>query len=160
VKKRLVEKKQTAQHSPLFALAMSFGVLPFVGVGLLWGATNPLIKRGSLAVERKKKEAAARAGGGGGGGERAGAGFVAEWRALLTTPSFLVPQVLNQLGGLLFIALLSGADISVAVPAANATSLAANAAADVLLGERYRLRFLLPGTALVALGLYLCTVKA
>jgi hypothetical protein len=137
---------------------MSFGVLPFVGVGLLWGATNPLIKRGSLAVERKKKAAAARAADGGAAG--AGGGFFAEWRALLTTPSFLVPQVLNQLGGLLFIALLSGADISVAVPAANATSLAANAAADVLLGERYRLRFLLPGTALVALGLYLCTVKA
>ena len=44
--------------------------------------------------------------------------------------------------------------------ASAAVIAAANAAADVLLGERYRLPFLLPGTALVALGLYLCTVKA
>jgi hypothetical protein len=49
-----------------------------------------------------------------------------------------------------------GAALSAVVPLANATSLAANAAADVALGEAYRLRLLLPGLALVAVGLLLC----
>lgn len=126
-------------------------MLAFVLVGLLWGATNPFIKRGSVEVERKKKQGPA--------GKPASSGVLSEWRALLTTPSFLVPQLLNQLGGVLFAVLLAGADISVAVPVANATSLAANALADLGLGERYRLGLLLPGLALVGLGLFLCTVK-
>lgn len=165
-------------------------------VGVLWGATNPLIKRGSVLVESKKSGAQ---------------GWLAEWRALLTTPSFLVPQLLNQSGGALFIFLLGGADISTAVPVANATSLAggarsmpgmaehacqhqqatprtlqapqrccsmtlhmdchlshshctrslaaANAVVGVLLGEQYRLAYLLPGLALVAAGLLLCTLN-
>lgn len=36
---------------------------------------------------------------------------------------------------------------------------AANAVVDVLLGERYKLAFLLPGVALVAAGIVLCTLK-
>jgi hypothetical protein len=54
-----------------------------VVVGLIWGFTNPLIKRGSAALERRKVP---------------GDGAAAEWRALLSTPSFLVPQLLNQVG--------------------------------------------------------------
>lgn len=36
---------------------------------------------------------------------------------------------------------------------------AVNAVVDVLLGERYRLQYLLPGLALVAAGLVLCTLQ-
>ncbi len=125
---------------------MLYGVLSCVLVGLLWGATNPLIKRGSVLVAEKKAGAARR-------------GWLSEWGALLSTPSFLVPQLLNQCGGLLFVVLLGGADISTAVPVANATSLAANAVVDLLLGERYKLRYLIPGLVLVAIGLVLCTLK-
>lgn len=121
-------------------------VLPFIIVGLLWGATNPFIKRGSVLVERKKL------------GKKS-AGFLSEWGALLTTPSFLLPQLLNQAGGILFAILLAGSDISVAVPVANGTSLAANALVDLVLGEKYKLGLLLPGTCLVGAGIYLCTIK-
>lgn len=63
-----------------------------------------------------------------------------------------------QCGSALFMLLLNGdARLSVVVPLANATSLAANAVADVALGERYRLRLLLPGVVLVAGGLLLCS---
>ena len=92
-----------------------------VVVGLGWGLTNPYIRKGSVVVKRKKG---------------VGQGWRAEWGAFLTTPSFLIPQVLNLICSILFIALLgSGANVSVAVPAANATSLAANAVVDLLLGE-------------------------
>lgn len=51
----------------------------------------------------------------------------------------------------------AGARLSLVAPLANATALAANAAADAALGERYRWRLLLPGLALVACGLLLCS---
>jgi hypothetical protein len=117
----------------------------WVLVGLLWGATNPLIKRGSVTVEAKR---AGREG-----------GVLGEWRALLTTPSFLLPQLLNQAGSVLFAVSLAYSDISVAVPIANATSLAANAVADLLLGERFRIACLLPGLLLVGSGIVLCTLS-
>lgn len=96
---------------------MTFGdfshlaLAPFV-VGTVWGATNPLIKRGSIIVEQRKAVEH---------------GLLSEWKALLTTPAFLIPQLLNQSGGILFIVLLGESDISQAVPVANATSLAGEA---------------------------------
>lgn len=123
---------------------MFHATLPFVGVGLLWGATNPLIKKGSVLVERQR-----------GTGN---ASVLADWRALLTTPSFLVPQLLNQTGSVLFVWLLGGASISTAVPVANATSLAANAVADVLLGEKFKTVPLAFGLVLVFCGIMLCTI--
>lgn len=113
-------------------------------VGLVWGATNPFVKRGSLKVEAKKARSGRQT------------GWLAELAALVTTPAFLVPQALNQCGSVLFVLLLGGANISVVVPLVNAASLASNAVVDVLLGERFRLGLLVPGLALVALGLALC----
>jgi len=60
-------------------------------VGILWGFTNPLIKRGSVTVERRKREAGGAAALGG-----KSSSWIAEWHALLATPSFLIPQVINQ----------------------------------------------------------------
>lgn len=81
-------------------------------VGVLWGVTNPLVKRGSLQVEQRLK-AAARSGNDRRGGEAArapqrsvrssdaggGPGWAAEWRAHLVTPAFIVPHAVNQVGG-------------------------------------------------------------
>lgn len=50
-------------------------LLAVVSVGLLWGCTNPLVKRGAARAEKKREEA--------------GGSF---WWSLLTTPSFLIPQ--------------------------------------------------------------------
>jgi hypothetical protein len=118
-------------------------------VGLLWGLTNPLIKRGSVKASEKARQLAS---------STANAGAAsAELRALLSTPAFLVPQALNQCGGALFALLLGrGARVTAAVPAANGVALAANAVADAALGEPYRLELLVPGVALVAAGLALC----
>lgn len=67
-------------------------------------------------------------------------------------------QAANWAAGALFAWLLGrpGAALSVAVPLANGTSLAVNAVADALLGERHDARLTAPGLALVTLGLTLC----
>ena len=67
-------------------------------------------------------------------------------------------QVANQSASVLFVWLLgSGHNISQLGPSANAVSVAANAVADVALGERYRLALLLPGVLLVIVGVVLCS---
>lgn len=108
-------------------------------VGLIWGSTNPLIKRGSLQVEQYQRQ-------------HPGCGFWA-WLQL----GLILPWLINQSGSALFVLLLANAaDISRAVPIANAVSIAANAVADLCLGEQYKLQYLLPGCMLVGAGLLLC----
>jgi len=117
-------------------------------IGSVWGISNPFVRRGAIAVEEKKRRRPPSQG-----------GLFPDLRLLLTTPAFLLPQLLNQGGGVAFNALLASgrAPLSVAGPAVNAATLAANALADVLLGERYRLSLLVPGVALVTAGLVLCS---
>jgi drug/metabolite transporter (DMT)-like permease len=70
-------------------------------VSLLWGLTNPFIKRGSEGLKGLPN-------------------WRAEIRYLLTTPSFLIPQALNLVGSFLFYALLMGeSQISILVPLVN-----------------------------------------
>lgn len=80
-------------------------------VGLIWGSTNPFIRRGSLAVESAQAQQHS---------------SNKQWQAWLT-PALLLPWLCNQLGSVLFVVLLGQADISMAVPVANAISIAANA---------------------------------
>lgn len=140
-------------------------------IGLIWGSTNPFIRRGSLAVEAAQQQD---------GSSSAKAWFI---------PALCLPWLCNQLGSVLFVVLLGQVDISMAVPVANAISIAANALVslctprrlsmrptaaspmsqcvpcscpcraqvDLLLGERYSLKLLLPGCVLVGAGVLLCT---
>ncbi|PNH07826.1 Transmembrane protein 234 [Tetrabaena socialis] len=123
------------------------GALAALVVGLLWGVTNPFVKRGSEAVSAKLSKLPS-------------SGLPQQLRVWLSTPAFLIPQLLNQSGSALFIYLLGSNDISVVVPAANAGSLVVNALADLALGEPLRVPHLLLGAALVAAGVYLCGTPA
>ena len=120
--------------------------LQFVLVGLLWGATNPYIRRGTLAVEaraRRPKNTVL---------------------AHVTTLAFIVPQLLNLSGSLLFTSLLRqpGSRLSIAVSLANGTSILANAVVDWLVaGENERqvsAKYLL-GVGCLVLGVLLCSIE-
>jgi hypothetical protein len=82
-------------------------------IGLIWGSTNPFIRRGSLAVEAAQQQQD-----GSSSSSSAKAWFI---------PALCLPWLCNQLGSVLFVVLLGQADISMAVPVANAISIAANA---------------------------------
>ncbi len=62
-------------------------------VGILWGSTNALIKRGSERAAEKTKQ-------------RATVGVLYPWIDHVCTPSFFLPQLINQTGSALFIWLL------------------------------------------------------
>ena len=117
-----------------------------VAIGLVWGLTNPFIKSGSARLQEKRLSQCA-----------ANRNAWQSVRLLLTTPSFLVPQLLNVCGSAAFAILLTVGDLSIVAPVANAISLAANTVVDISLGERFRLGYLLTGLSCVAIGTALCS---
>lgn len=122
-------------------------------VGLIWGATNPLIKRGAVAAEEKKHKHKQQT--------TEEAGWLNQWVLWLSTPTLVVPQLVNQSGSVLFTYLLgSGRDLSTLVPVANSAALAINAVTDLALGEQLDRGLLVLGVVLVAAGVLLCGMGA
>ena len=138
------EPEQT-QHSEPAAFFLEFFL-----VGLLWGATNPFIRRGTLVVRSREDR------------------YKNAVLAHLSTPAFIVPQLLNLSGSLLFTVLLRqpGSRLSIAVPLANGTSILSNALVDwavAIKGEHGRAHRVsasyLFGVACLGLGVLLCSVE-
>ena len=87
---------------------MSLQLASLLLCGLLWGGTNPLIKRGAAVAE-----------------EGPGASLTpprllallvgARWARLLSTPQYAAPFLLNLTGSVLFYVLLGGAPLSLVV---------------------------------------------
>lgn len=108
-------------------------------VGILWGTTNPLIKRGSEKVKVLHGESSL--------------------LKHLTTPSFIIPNLINKSGSALFVLLLGqeSSDLSRVAPLANGIDLGFTALTDIALGESFQLIYLIPGLALLFIGVILCS---
>nr|CAD7200583.1 unnamed protein product [Timema douglasi] len=74
-------------------------------VGMLWGCTNPLIKKASAGIEK------------------------------VNAPNYLVPLVLNQAGSLLYFLALAKTDLSLSVPVANSLTFVFTALTGIAIGE-------------------------
>lgn len=92
-------------------------------VSFLWGATNPLIRRGSVGIERIEASTAV---------ER----IARELLFLVTRWQYLVPFGLNQAGSVLYVVVLRSAELSLVVPVVNSLSFVWTALAAVCLGEQ------------------------
>ncbi|XP_048575047.1 transmembrane protein 234 homolog [Triticum urartu] len=112
-----------------------------VAVGLVWGATNALMRRGALVWDRRSRSLPA------------GTGAVRRWADLLLTWQYSAPFLANLSASAAFFRLLGDSPISVAVPVTNATTFAA-----ALLGEATRAAPAALGTALIVLGVWVCIV--
>ncbi|EES11767.1 hypothetical protein BDA96_06G011500 [Sorghum bicolor] len=116
-----------------------------VAVGLVWGATNALMRRGALVWDRRARAS-----------YPSGGNVFRRWAALLLTWQYSAPFAANLCASAAFFALLGAAPISVAVPVTNAVTFAATAAAAAALGERVRPAPAVLGTALIVLGVWVC----
>ncbi|KAJ6647309.1 Transmembrane protein 234 like [Pseudolycoriella hygida] len=119
--------------------------LLLVAVAFLWGATNPLIRRGSAGVENIKSGTAIKQ-------------FVAEIIFLITRWQYLVPFLLNQCGSVLYVLTLQDTELSVAVPIANSLSFVFTAISALLLGEQRASLKNYIGMGLVMLGTTICVI--
>ncbi|EHA8588272.1 transmembrane protein [Cocos nucifera] len=128
---------------------MGADVEKMIGVGLVWGATNAVMRRGALLWDQKRSTALP-------DGRRGLLGHVRQWLDLLLTWQYSVPFIINLSASGAFFYILGGAPISVAVPVTNATTFAATAVAAMLLGEEMLVGHALFGTALIILGVWIC----
>ncbi|KAI5662796.1 hypothetical protein M9H77_22119 [Catharanthus roseus] len=109
-------------------------VQKMVAVGLVWGATNALMRKGALIWDEKIKSIAQT--------NRSQHNQVLKtienWFNLLLTWQYSVPFIVNLSASATFFAILSDTPISLAVPVTNATTFAATAVFGMLLGEETR----------------------
>ncbi|KAL4589611.1 hypothetical protein LXL04_002519 [Taraxacum kok-saghyz] len=126
-----------------------------VAVGLIWGATNALMRRGALISEQqilKQKSSSNKP------HKNPILKTLGDWFNLLLVWQYSVPFLVNLSASATFFAILSDTPISLAVPVTNATTFAATAVFGMLLGEETRVRLTLFGTFLIVLGVYVCVV--
>ncbi|KAJ8768623.1 hypothetical protein K2173_023527 [Erythroxylum novogranatense] len=127
------------------APAMSDDVQKMVVIGLVWGATNALIRRGTLLWDRQSVKSSPPS-----NSQKLHLKIlsaVKNWVSLLFFWQYSVPFLINLSASATFFAILSEAPISLAVPVTNATTFAATAVFGMLLGEKIRVGFALLAVA-------------
>jgi drug/metabolite transporter (DMT)-like permease len=117
-------------------------ILSYLIVSILWGFTNPFIKLGTNGLEhvQQKHQKYTK---------------LYELKFLLTRWQYMLPQLLNLSGSLVFYYLLGNSDISRVVPITNALTFVTTFIASWLLGERITKRYFF-GMAFIITGVLLC----
>ncbi|XP_026318255.1 transmembrane protein 234 homolog isoform X1 [Hyposmocoma kahamanoa] len=90
--------------------------------GLLWGCTNPFIRKGTQGLSNV--HATTRFG-----------QLHAELSFLLTNWKYVIPFMLNQAGSVTYIVAMQRAPLTLAVPAANSLAFAATALTGAAIGD-------------------------
>ncbi|KAF5297202.1 hypothetical protein FQA39_LY12217 [Lamprigera yunnana] len=102
---------------------MFYEIASLVAVAILWGGTNPLIKRGSKEITKVKAKNPLMQ-------------FLLELKYLVTNYEYLIPMGLNQLGSIIYFFTLQHVDLSLTVPVANSLTFVFTAISGRLLGEQ------------------------
>lgn len=119
--------------------------IAFIIVGFLWGATNPLIKRGSIGIDSIQAS------------NKLTKIFL-EIKFLIFRWQYSIPFLLNQCGSVLYVFALQESELSLAVPISNSCSFLFTALMAMILGEQVPSRNSFIGMALIAMGISICLV--
>ncbi|XP_066144378.1 transmembrane protein 234 homolog [Euwallacea fornicatus] len=114
-----------------------------IGVGALWGLTNPIIKKNSVAIKEIKANSAITQ-------------FCLEIKYLLTHLGYIAPLIVNQLGSVLYFLTLQNVDLTLSVPLANSLTFIFTAVAGSYLEEKLPTKKVVAGSAFILFGTILC----
>ncbi|KAL2098939.1 hypothetical protein ACEWY4_005419 [Coilia grayii] len=112
-------------------------------VAVLWGATNPFLKKGTEGIERVKKGNVILQ-------------FLAEVKFLFLNFKYLIPFLLNQGGSVVYYFTLASTELSLAVPVVNSLTFLITLLTGRLLGEDFGGKRAVFGMLLTMLGVSLC----
>ncbi|XP_066591950.1 transmembrane protein 234 homolog [Prorops nasuta] len=112
-------------------------------VALLWGITNPLIKRGANGLERIESFTLYDQ-------------ILKEAYFLITNWKYILPFLVNQMGSVIYFLTLGSTDISLAVPLSNTLTFVFTALTGWALGEDIAQKNTYIGMILILLGTSLC----
>uniref|UniRef100_A0A2N9H225 Uncharacterized protein n=1 Tax=Fagus sylvatica TaxID=28930 RepID=A0A2N9H225_FAGSY len=122
-----------------------------VAVGLVWGATNAIMRRGALLWDQALKSTSTPPPSPQQSHLHKILASLKNWLTLLSIWQYTVPFFINLSASVTFFAILSHTPISLTVPVTNATTFAATAVFGMLLGEETRVGHALFGTGLIVL---------
>uniref|UniRef100_A0A3B4GNU9 Transmembrane protein 234 n=1 Tax=Pundamilia nyererei TaxID=303518 RepID=A0A3B4GNU9_9CICH len=122
-------------------------LLSLLLVSVLWGCTNPFLKRGTEGIENVTKTSKV-------------AQLLAELRFLFLNIKYLVPFLLNQSGSVVYYYTLSTTELSFAVPVANSLTLLCTLLTGKFLGEEIGGKQAVVGMFLTMAGITLCIISS
>lgn len=122
-------------------------LLSLLLVSVLWGCTNPFLKRGTEGIENVTKTSKV-------------AQLLAELRFLFLNVKYLVPFLLNQSGSVVYYYTLSTTELSFAVPVANSLTLLCTLLTGKFLGEEIGGKQAVVGMFLIMAGITLCIISS
>lgn len=120
-------------------------MLPFIAVGFLWGATNPLIKRGSDGIQKSTKTS-----------DHKFYQIFLELKFLILRWQYIVPFLLNQSGSILYVYGLQDSEISLAVPITQSCTFLFTTLTAICLREQMPNKTSFFGIALIFIGINIC----
>ncbi|XP_055705108.1 transmembrane protein 234 homolog [Phlebotomus papatasi] len=120
-------------------------VVSLVLVGFLWGATNPLIKKGSQGIQHVEANSKIQK-------------LFLEIKFIITRWQYWIPFLLNQSGSLVYFLTLQNTELSLAVPVANSLTFVFTAITAKILGEQQLHTRELLGILLILTGTTVCMV--
>ncbi|XP_030627682.1 transmembrane protein 234 [Chanos chanos] len=129
------------------AMVSTVEVLCLLLVAVLWGATNPFLKKGTEGIEHVRE------------GNKV-VQFLAEVKFLFLNIKYLVPFLLNQSGSVVYYFTLASTDLSLAVPVVNSLTFLFTLLTGKLLGEDFGGKGAVIGMLLTMLGVTLCIVSS
>lgn len=114
-----------------------------VAVAIIWGSTNPLMKKGSAGIEKITHSNRL-------------VQQILEIKYLIFRWQYVLAFLLNQSGSVLYYFTLSQSDISLAVPITNSLTFTVTGLVGRLMGEKLPSRWTYVGMGMVLLGVALC----
>lgn len=121
-------------------------VLSFIAVAVVWGGTNPLLKRGSAGMEKIKCSNRLLQ-------------VIMELKYLALKWTYVVPFLINQSGSILYYFTLGQADLSLAVPITNSLTFLVTTIVGRLIGEKITSYWTYAGVFTVLCGVGLCVLS-
>ncbi|XP_072389055.1 transmembrane protein 234 homolog [Diabrotica undecimpunctata] len=117
-----------------------------ITTGLLWGATNPIIKKKSRGITKVTADSKILQ-------------FLLEIKFLATNLEYLFPMLLNQLGSVIFYITLNISDLTLAVPVANSLTFVFTAISGWIVEGEIPKKGTCLGAILVIIGTALCCIE-
>jgi len=121
-------------------------VLMLIAVSMLWGFTNPLMKRASIGIESVKCTNAILQ-------------FLGEFKFLIFNWKYVFPFLINQSGSALYYWSLGSVDLTMAVIFTNSLTFIFTTIAGQLLGEKVANKLTYIGMIMVMAGVTLCVLE-
>ncbi|XP_049917197.1 transmembrane protein 234 [Epinephelus moara] len=122
-------------------------LLSLLLVSVLWGCTNPFLKRGAEGIENVQHSNRV-------------SQVLAEVKFLFLNLKYLVPFLLNQSGCLVYYYTLSTTELSLAVPVANSLTFLWTLLTGKFLGEEFGGKQAVAGMFLTMAGITLCVISS